>query len=281
MQTVRNTSQKPADARWVQLPEAEPSRAEHLKVVPAGKPAARTIPNSDDVWTWRSLPRPSIGRPAKGRRLLHSPRSFKGGSHEPPLCLETSCIPGRGRQEVRSFARRCLERTRHLKRQIKPPREAGFARLRHQQAWAEPAEREGGSFEPPSAKALGIFSWPARLPQAEPAFGRSLTSCRPFRPCRPCRGEHGCGRIVLLWRVRNGGLGGDQRAAIEAASCSAVRTTLAGSMMPFSIMSPYCVVLRVIAVRQAAPPRAPCRPDRALDAGVLGDLADAEPAAPS
>ena len=55
MQTVRNTSQKPADARWVQLPETEPSRVEHLKVVPAGKPAGRTISNTDDVWTSEEL----------------------------------------------------------------------------------------------------------------------------------------------------------------------------------------------------------------------------------
>jgi len=55
MQTVRNISQKPADARWVQRAEAEPSRAEHLKVVPPGKPAAPAIPNTEDVWTSEEL----------------------------------------------------------------------------------------------------------------------------------------------------------------------------------------------------------------------------------
>ena len=65
-----------------------------------------------------------------------------------------------------------------------------------------------------------------------------------------------------------------RRPATEAASCSAVRTTLAGSMMPASTMSTYSSVW-------ASKPKVSdffvddlADHDRAFDAGVLGDLAD-------
>ena len=64
------------------------------------------------------------------------------------------------------------------------------------------------------------------------------------------------------------------RPATEAASCSAVRTTLAGSMMPAAIRSTYSSVWALkpkvadVVVQHLADH------DRAFDAGVFGDLTD-------
>jgi hypothetical protein len=64
------------------------------------------------------------------------------------------------------------------------------------------------------------------------------------------------------------------RPATEAASCSAVRTTLVGSMMPAFTMSPYSPVWASKPKLKSLTARASCRPRPSVDAGVLGDLTD-------
>ena len=63
------------------------------------------------------------------------------------------------------------------------------------------------------------------------------------------------------------------RPATEAASCSAVRTTLVGSMMPSLKRSPYVAGLRVVAEGVVLVLEDLADDDRAVDAGVLDDLA--------
>src|ERR1700681_78897 len=64
------------------------------------------------------------------------------------------------------------------------------------------------------------------------------------------------------------------RAATEAASCSAARTTLAGSMMPLATMSTYSSVWASKPKVSDFSSQDLADHDRAFDPGVLGDLAD-------
>ena len=60
---------------------------------------------------------------------------------------------------------------------------------------------------------------------------------------------------------------------MEAASCSAVRTSLVGSMMPLEMRLPYLARLRVIAVGVGVLLQDRADHDRAVLAGFDGDLA--------
>src|SRR5258708_4604336 len=64
-----------------------------------------------------------------------------------------------------------------------------------------------------------------------------------------------------------------RRAATEAASCSAARTTLAGSMMPFDHVD-ILLGLRIEAESLRLVLEDLADHDRAFDPGILGDLAD-------
>ena len=65
-------------------------------------------------------------------------------------------------------------------------------------------------------------------------------------------------------------------AATLAAFCSAVRTTLAGSMMPAATRSPYCVLVGVVAFVLALHLANAIHDHGAVDAGVVGDVSAAD-----
>ena len=76
------------------LLEAEPSRAEHLKVVPAGKTAARTIPNTDDVWTSRGACQgPLLDGRLKVAASYTPPEASRAALTSRPCCLERHAYP--------------------------------------------------------------------------------------------------------------------------------------------------------------------------------------------
>ena len=114
-----------------------------------------------------------------------------------------------------------------------------------------------------------------------------LTSCRPCHPCHPClRPCLPCRPIPPMpwsWRAwsppSSSSLGisvmsdsvVSSNAATLAAFCKAVRTTLAGSMMPAATRSQYCVLVGVVAVVLTLHLPHAIDDHRAVDARVLGD----------
>ena len=101
-------------------------------------------------------------------------------------------------------------------------------------------------------------------------LGWLRSPCR--RPCRPCRA---CRRRAAASSSGFSAMAASvviSRPATEAASCSAMRTTLVGSMTPASPCR-HSVGLRIEA-QSSGLSRGACRQRPSRHAGIFGDLAD-------